>query len=80
MIKDFQLGLACSNPRVVTEKVELFNNNDDEDNEGDEGREIEVASFDLKDFFTRISRARFRKDIAKVRKMILEKYPKARFF
>lgn len=72
--------MACGNPRVATERAERFNKMYDEDGDEDCERNIEVSTWDLKDFFTNISRNRFKKDVNEPLRRIRERHPDARFF
>ena len=62
-----------NHPRGITERVESFNQ---ERREKKERGGLEIATYDVSDFFTNISRETFLADLVDARRSIREKNPR----
>ena len=66
-----------NHPRGITERVEKFN---EERRERKEMGDLHVATYDVSDFFTNISREKFLEDRIAARDRIRDRFPGANYF
>ena len=66
-----------NHPRGITERVEKFN---EERRERKEMGDLHVATYDVSDFFTNISRERFLEDLVQARVRIRERCKNTNYF
>lgn len=75
--------MSYNHPRQVTEAIHEFNGGlrpGDEGAEKQKDRKLKVETYDLKDFFTNVPRARFRQDVLDALELIRARSPGVRWF